>query len=199
MLFVLLACADAPTVASDASAECDTATTDSAAPDPLDALSACTASTPGNRLDIPGACADGVCLGHTMAQADEAYGTPGYCLASGESALCFWGDGILGFMTDTDQDGTPDDGARVWVLDLLDPWDGTDPSGLGLGLGLGCFVDALGTPDRLEFIAVDGSLVPAAADWDATYLRVSDEQDADYAFIPDGRVEAIVFRNAIYQ
>ena len=30
-------------------------------------------------------------------------------------------------------------------------------------------------------------------------LTVTDQQDVDYAFEPDGRVESIVFQNLIYQ
>jgi hypothetical protein len=140
-----------------------------------------------------------VCLGQTPAAADEAFGSASKCVSFGTAALCFWGDGILGSVADADADGVPDDGARLYSVQALDPWDGTDPGGLGLGLGLGCFVDALGVPDSLTFTAVDDVLVASAATWTSLDLTVTDQQDVDYAFEPDGRVESIVFQNLIYQ
>lgn len=167
--------------------------------DPLAALTPCTPVEPGDRLDLESQCADGVCLGDTLEEADAAYGEASFCLTIGEQLVCFWGDGVLGNVADEDLDGVPDEGARVWLLQVLDPWDGADASGLALGLGIGCFVDALGTPDSLAFTGVDGTLVASAATWNAWYLSITDIQDAAYALVPDGRVESISFQNALYE
>lgn len=205
MLILLLhACgtadsADAP-VASDSCEEGATVDTGAGgAVDPLDALADCTPLAAGDRLDVADACADGVCLGDTLEEADAAYGSAAFCLVVGDGTVCFWGDGVLGTLADADADGVPDPGARIWVLQVLDPWDGSSAEGLGLGLGLGCFVDALGTPDSLSFTAVDGALVPAYAEWTAAYVSAYDVQDASFAFVPDGKVESIVFKNALYE
>lgn len=206
MLWLLACTVAAPdtgsaTAGSDAedSADDDPAPEDSALADPLDALADCSPESPGDRLDVDAACFDGVCLGQTLEAADDAFGRPSTCLPFGSAALCFWGDGILGSLTDSDGDGTPDSGARIYVLSALDPWDGADPAGLALGLGLGCFVDTLGTPSTLLFSEVEGALVPSAATWTSLHLTVTDQQDRDYAFVPDGRVESIAFQDTIYQ
>ena len=167
--------------------------------DPLDALEDCTPLDAGDRLDLAGACLDGVCLGQSKEEADEAFGTPGDCLAFGDYLLCFWGDGVLGNLNDADADGQPDEGARLWQVQALDPWDGASAEGLGLGIGLGCFTAALGTPDTLAFTAVEGELVASAATWNAHYFQATDVQDAELALIPDGRVEAVAFQNLLYQ
>ncbi len=207
LLLTLLACTvdeepegdSAPCQRADDTGAEDSGPGDAEQVDPLDALGACAPGEPGDRLDIDGGCFDGVCLGQTLAQADAAFGSPGFCLAFGTSALCFWGDGILGSATDTDGDGNPDEGARLWAVQAIDPWDGADAAGLSLGLGFGCFVDGLGTPDSLTFTLVAGELVATAATWTSLDFSVTDQQDLEYAFVPDGRVEALVFQNAIYQ
>jgi hypothetical protein len=212
-LLPLLATACSPNQegGSDTSSTSDSASDDGGAPDggdtgagadpfdPLDALPACTPGEPGDELDIDAGCFDGVCLGHTIDEADEAYGEAGFCLAFGTSALCFWGDGILGSATDTDGDGVPDVGARLWAVQVLDPWAGANADGLMLGLGMGCFTDSLGPPDSLTFTLVDDQLIASAASWTDSYFAITDQQDASFALVPDGLVETISFQNALYQ
>jgi hypothetical protein len=192
---LLVACSGA---LDDAAAAKDDAT---CAPSgtPFDALHGCAPAVRGDRLDLDERCVDGVCLGQTLAAADAAYGAAASCVGSDGDAWCFWGDGVVGMLLDDDENGVPDPGAHLWLLQALGPWDGTDPSGLALGLGLGCFVDALGTPDSLAFVAVDGALVPHAATWSARDLTVNDAQTGDDAYVPDGEVESIVFTDAGYR
>lgn len=200
-ILLLHACASPDSTGAGAPADsCEPAPVADTGPvDPLDALAECAPLATGDRLDIAGACLDGVCLGDSLEEADAAYGSPGFCLVVGDGTVCFWGDGVLGTLADADADGVPDEGARIWVLQALTPWDGTSGEGLGLGLGLGCFVDALGSPDSLGFTATDGVLLPSLAEWSAFYLAAYDIQDESFAFASDGKVEAIVFKNALYE
>ncbi len=172
-----------------------------AADEPVDAaLAAMPACEPGaddGRFDVEGACADGACIGSTWAEAKDALGRPG-CAYVVDGAYCSWNDGLVMAFADADADGTPDDGARAFLLAVNPPWDGGTDDGLALDASLRCFVDALGTPDAVSFGATEDGWVVRTLAWDDRFLNVYDFQDADGAGGPDGLPDFLQFTNYLY-
>lgn len=118
----------------------DTGLEDTAAP--------CSYLSPGSRLVLQTACADGLCGGATWAQAYKLLGEPSSCMPSSSSRVqCDWGDMSVSF-PDCDHDGLPDDDASCETLEqsiwLHGRWDGSSAEGLGLGILGECWVEALG-------------------------------------------------------
>jgi hypothetical protein len=129
--------------------------------DLLDALPACTFALPSDRLDLWGACADGICVGDTYDTVTAAFGEPtctsdevfgyGYLVS-----WCAWPNGLEAWIDDKDEDGAPDGDAPLGSLYLRAPYSGTTEEGLGRGVGFSCFVDVYGDPDWLG-VSHDGT------------------------------------------
>jgi hypothetical protein len=160
---------------------------------------ACVPGASDGRLDLEDACADGICIGQTFDDASSAYGEAPYCLSLVPGATaCFYGGFILAGYTDADGDMLPDDGKRAYTVQVFAGWPGGSEQGLSVGISPACWVDALGVADHVLLGAQEDGLYAVSMTWDLYYLTVHDQQDASYAFIPDGVVEQFVFSNGVY-
>jgi hypothetical protein len=160
---------------------------------------ACEPGPTDGRLDVAGACIDGVCIGQTLDEAAAGYGGSPYCLALAVgSTSCFFGEYVFASYTDADLDGQPDDGKRAYLLQAFVGWPGGSDDGLAPGISPACWVEALGPPDSVGLVSGDDGFYAVSLGWSLYYLTVSDQQDDAYQFFPDGIVEQIAFQNGVY-
>jgi hypothetical protein len=171
-MILLLACAPAPDCAEGYTAQADgTCLGAPIAPfsgggtmdEVLDALAPCAPMAASDRIDLDGACVDGACADSTFTEIDDALrettgGGTAVCaryfdeVILGVAAQCTWPVGIYASFNDLDDDGVPDPDALAYRLELVAPYDGATPDGLGLDAGFGCFLDTFGTPDRVTLV-----------------------------------------------
>jgi hypothetical protein len=162
----------------------------------LEQMPPCEPGSNDGRLDVTGACADGVCLGTTYAEAVDLLG-PTTCVFIVDGSTCFFDSLVISFRDD-DADGVPNDDATAYSLAANAPWDGGTAEGLALDATLRCFVDVLGTPSAVSFGSYpEGWLVRTLA-WDPLFFSVYDFGDGDQAGAPDGLPDFVQFTNYLF-
>lgn len=168
--------------------------------DALDWLPACEPiQEPQGLIDIALGCASGVCAGLTEPEITAAYGEPPTCRPVSDHdprLYCSWETGLEGLFGDEDGDGWPDPHAPNARTRLYPPYRGATADGLGVGVQPSCFLDVLGSPDRLIFRDVGGNLLIQEMLWDRYGLLLYDLGADDFTNRPNGLIDYVYLYGA---